>query len=229
MMARSQTRERESARKKPRKKTILFGLISSQIKIDVLSVLLFNPDDEFSYQDIVDRVGLKKRGNVAWGLDRLEEHGYVIKTVSGKKKRYRINTDNPIYPELKSIWMKTVGLFAQLKERLQPLTEAIDFAFICGSFANGTERADSDVDLMIVGTVRGRDVAKALSGLNQELGRQINYSVFPRAEVGERLAGGDHFWSRLVEGEKVLLIGDPGELGRMRASVVQPALSGGST
>jgi predicted nucleotidyltransferase len=214
-MPRSEVKKKKSAHGNGRKKNILLGLISSRIKIDVISVLLFNPDDELSYQDIVDRVGLKKRGNIAWALDRLEEYGYVIRTVSGKKKRYRINTENPIYPELKSIWMKTVGLFARLEERLQPLEEGIEFAFVYGSFADGTERADSDVDLMIIGTVRGRDVARALSGLDEELGREVHYSVFPAAEAGDRLAKGDHFWTRLVEGEKVFLIGDRGEFSRL--------------
>jgi len=208
-MARSEMEKKKSVRQQPRKKNILFGLIPSQIKIDVISVLLFKPDDDFSYQEIVDRLGVKKRGNIAWALASLEEHGYVIKTVVGKRKRYRINTANPIYPELKSIWMKTVGLFARVKERLRPLEGTIDFAFIYGSFAEGTERAESDVDVMIVGAIRGRAVAKALSGLGRELGREIHYSVFPAAEVEERLAKGDPFWTRLTEGEKVLLIGDP--------------------
>jgi predicted nucleotidyltransferase/DNA-binding HxlR family transcriptional regulator len=187
----------------------LTGLITSKTRIRVLSVLFEKPDHNFYYREIVDRIGDRHRGTIAREITHLTKHGYIKRIVEGKRKLYRINTANPIYPELKSIWMKTVGVFARLKERLHLLEETIEFAFVYGSVAEDTERADSDVDLMIIGTVRGRDVAKALSGLDQELGREINYSVFPAAEVEERLKRGDHFWSRLAEGEKVLLIGDP--------------------
>jgi predicted nucleotidyltransferase len=197
------------------KRNLLFGLIPSKLKINILGILFSNPGKEYYYQEIVDQIGKQQRGSVVWALKRLEEYGYIVKTVSGKRKFYKINVNNPIYLELRSIWMKTVGIFARLEEHLEPLRGKIDFAFVYGSFAAGAEQAESDIDLMIVGRVKGAEVSKALSDLSVDLGREINYSVFSVEEVLERLKKGDHFWTRLSGEEKVFLIGDPNEFARM--------------
>jgi len=203
----------KTSRSEKKKQNILPGLIPSQIKIRILDVLFSNPGREFYYREFVDKIGTKQRGTIARELNNLEKSEYIQRRVSGNRKYYRINKDNPIYPELKSIWMKTVGIFAQLEERLSSLQQTIDFAFVYGSFASGSEQAGSDIDLMIIGKVKSTEVSKHLTDMGVNLGREINYSVFPIGEVIERLKRSDHFWTRLFEDEKVFLIGDPNEFG----------------
>lgn len=194
---------------------ILSGLITSRLRIDILNILLSQPEKEFYYREIVDRIGDQLRGSIARELKRLEEFGFIRKLISGKRKFYRVNDRNPIYPELRSIWMKTVGVFGQLKERLDPLKESIHYAFVYGSFATASEGAESDVDLMVIGDVGGREVSRAISDLGISLGREINYAVFSLHEVRERLKRGDHFWTRIYEEEKYFLIGDRDDFGRL--------------
>jgi len=196
-----------------KKENILSGLIPSRIRVSILNLLFSNPEKEYYYREIVVKIGIKQRGTIARELNNLERCGHVRKRVSGNRTYYTINTGNPIYPELKSIWMKTVGIFAQLEERLELLKRKIDYAFVYGSFASGSEGVESDIDLMIIGKVRSTEVSKQLSDLGVDLGREINYSVFPVEEVIERLKKGDHFWTRLSEEEKIFLIGDANEFG----------------
>jgi predicted nucleotidyltransferase/DNA-binding HxlR family transcriptional regulator len=198
-----------------RKENRLSGLITSRTKVDILNLLFSNPGKEFYYREIIDGIGTVQRGAIARELGKLEIAGYVRRRASGNRKYYSINTDNPIYPELKSIWMKTVGIYGKLREGLEPLAGSIEFAFVYGSFASGTEGAESDIDLMIIGKVKSRDVSKQISGLSIDLGREINYSVFPVREVIERLKKGDHFWSRLYVEDTAFLMGDPKEFARL--------------
>ncbi|MBX7255688.1 MAG: nucleotidyltransferase domain-containing protein [Candidatus Hydrogenedentes bacterium] len=53
--------------------------------------------------------------------------------------------------------LKTSGLVDILKEHLD--SEAIQVAFVFGSVAQGRERAESDIDLMVIGSNRVRRVA----------------------------------------------------------------------
>jgi len=198
-----------------KKQNILSGLITSRIRIDILNILFSHPGREFYYREIVDIIGVHQRGSIARELKRLEEFGFVRKLISGKRKYYIVNDQNPICPELRSIWMKTVGLLGQLKERLDPLNEKIDYAFVYGSFATATEGPESDIDLMIIGQVLGREISKAISDMGISLGREINYSVFSLKKVKERVNQGDHFWTRIYDERKFFLIGDPDEFRRV--------------
>ena len=173
-----------------RKRNILTGLISSRIRTEILSIFFSEPDRDFYYREIVSRIGETQRGSIAREIKRLEEAGYLSSRVSGKRKHYRINTGNPIYVELKSIWAKTVGLFAQLEEQLAPLAKRIQFAFVYGSFASGTETAESDVDLMIIGTVTGMDVSKVLSGFAMRKIKQNLFWAFIYNTLGIPIAAG---------------------------------------
>jgi predicted nucleotidyltransferase len=193
----------------------LSGIIPSQLRIDVLNVFFSDTERKFYYREIVDKIGVHQRGSIARELKRLEKFGYIKKIIDGKRIFYRINVENPIYSELRSIWMKTVGIFNQLQNCLEPLKDKIDFAFVYGSFATGSEGAESDVDLMIIGRVKGREVSRQISEMSANLGREINYSVFSLEEVKERLDQGDHFWTRISSEKKVFLIGDQDEFERL--------------
>ena len=67
-------------------------------------------------------------------------------------KYYKINKECPFFGELRGLVLKTVGVAGTLKEALQAI-EGIKSAFIYGSSAHGSEGANSDVDLMLIGKV----------------------------------------------------------------------------
>ena len=61
---------------------------------------------------------------------------------------------------------------------MSPFGELIRVAFVFGSIARREQVRDSDIDLMIVGDVRFKDLATALHLPEQILGRTINPVVF---------------------------------------------------
>ena len=60
---------------------------------------------------------------------------------------------SPIFRDLRSIFEKTVGLVPTLRVTLRPLEDKIACAFMYGSVARREERATSDIDLMVIGSV----------------------------------------------------------------------------
>ena len=49
-----------------------------------------------------------------------------------------------------AIVRKTIGLREPLRAALAPLADDIEYAFVFGSVAAGQDRANSDIDLMVV-------------------------------------------------------------------------------
>lgn len=58
-------------------------------------------------------------------------------------------------------------------------------AFIFGSMAKGTDRADIDVDGMIVGGVSADEIAQIVEEASRKLGRDVHVNVHPREEWDE--------------------------------------------
>jgi predicted nucleotidyltransferase len=89
-------------------------------------------------------------GAVQRELQRLEKSGLVKVTRLGNQKHYQANQSAPVFPELRSIMLKTVGLADPLRAALGPLQRQIRLAVLYGSIAKGTDTAFSDIDLLIV-------------------------------------------------------------------------------
>ena len=88
----------------------------------------------------------------------------------------------------------------------------IQIAFIYGSVARQQERANSDVDLMVVGNAQFSDVVSALGPAQKALGREINPTVYPASEFRSKLLGGNHFLQTVMKEKKVFVLGNEREL-----------------
>ena len=72
----------------------------------------------------------------------------------------------------------------------------------------GTEKADSDVDVMIIGLVPFGDVTEAVAAIQNALGREVNPSVYSPEEFRSKLSKKHHFLTNVMKSEKLYLIGD---------------------
>lgn len=191
---------------------ILFG----KTRQAVLSLLYGHADESFYLRQILRVVG-GGMGAVQRQINALVDAGLVSRIHKGKQIYYQANVQSPIYGELKSIIIKTAGIGDILKIALAPLTQQIDCAFIYGSVARGTEKADSDVDVIVVGDIPFSDVVSALSHAQDTIGREINPTVYPPGEFRAKLLKKNHFINTILAGEKIYLIGDDHELKRLAA------------
>jgi predicted nucleotidyltransferase len=105
--------------------------------------------------------------------------------------------------------LKTSGLVDVLRATLA--SPKIEWAFVFGSIARGEEAAGSDVDLMVVGDLGLRGVTGLLSGVAEQIGREINPHVLRRQELIKRKSAGDPFLTRVLTEPKVFVVGDPHE------------------
>ena len=123
---------------------------------------------------------------------------------------YRAKTENPLYPEIRNLVLKTSGLADVLKSALAD--KRIRVAFVFGSIASGEEKTGSDVDLMVIGRLGLRDLSGLLSGVEEKIGREVNPHVMSENEFRSRLKAKEHFMSSVLKGPKIFLIGSENDL-----------------
>jgi predicted nucleotidyltransferase len=191
------------------------GAIFGTTRQAVLRTLFGRPERRFYQRQLIRMLGAGT-GAVQRELATLVEAGIVTRTVEGRQTYFQANPDSPVFAELRALIRKTFGVVEILRNALQPLTGSIRLAFIYGSVATGSEKAGSDIDLLVVGEMISLDdVVSALSEAQQLTGREVNPSVYLSAEFRRKLTEGQHFLVRVIRGPKLFLIGSEGELTRL--------------
>ena len=192
---------------------MLQKLFSSRVRVEILSAFLMNPERELYLREVARLTGEDYK-NVSMELRNLREIGLVSSRNEGNLKYFSLNKEFVIYEELKSIFMKTKGAVGILREAVSTKRD-IDYAFIYGSFATGEERAESDIDLMVIGGISLEEVLALIRGPEEKLSREINVSLYDLQEIRKRVKDRDPFIMEVLEGSKIMLIGDENELRRI--------------
>ena len=130
----------------------------------------------------------------------------------GRRTYFKAETRSPIFRELRSLFEKTVGVIPSLRVALAPFADRIACAFVYGSVARREERATSDVDVMVVGTVGLGDLAPALRKAEKRLGREVNVTNYSVDEFRKKVAGGDHFLTSVLKGSLQFVKGEQRDL-----------------
>lgn len=182
----------------------------------VLDLLFGQPDQDFYVREIIAHVGLG-RGSVQRELSRLKDAGLLVRTSRGNQVFYQANRKSPVFEELASFIIKTTGIAGALREAMAPLSGRLAVAFIYGSLADGTDRPASDVDIMVIGDITFKEVSAVLTPVQGRLGREINPTVYSVSEFKKKVKAKHHFLTAVLEGSKILVVGEEDELKAMVA------------
>jgi predicted nucleotidyltransferase len=186
---------------------MLEKLLGSQLRARVIGWLFTHPDERYYVRQLANLLG-EDSTNLSRELTRLEGLGVVVSQREGTQKHYHANRDLPIFDELRSIAVKTVGLVEVLSDALASYRGKIVLAFVYGSVAQGTYAAKSDVDLMIVGDLDVVDLHSAIVQVEGKLKRTVNYSLFSPEEFQRERDNADSFVSSVLSDPKLLVIGN---------------------
>jgi uncharacterized protein len=189
--------------------TGLVDIVSSRVKAEILRLLFGLREPEIHLRELVRQSGLSL-GTVQQELRRLTRIGVVIARKDGNRVYYRANSQHPIHEELRALVLKTDGLVGVLREALGD--DEILQAFVFGSVARGETRAESDVDLMVIGPVGLRGLARLLSGAAEKIGREINPHILTAEEFHQRKLRGDHFLTSVLSSPRLFVKGTEHEL-----------------
>ena len=185
---------------------MLIKLFTSKLRVEILALFFSRPEESLYFGEIGKLTG-EDRGNISRELRNLEAIGLLVSRKEGYLKYYSLNRDFLLYDELRSMIQKTRGAVGTIKEALSS-EKKIDFAFIYGSIASGTETAKSDLDLMVIGDVPLESLLKRMKGPEKFLGREINPSLYSLKEYKNRMKKNDPFIAHVMNEPRIMIIGD---------------------
>ncbi len=179
----------------------------------ILALLFGRAGDAFYLRQIADLTGLAV-GSVQRELANLVRAGLVVRTAKGHQVYFRADERSPIYPELVGLVTKTAGVAGVIRDALAPFArkKMITIAFIYGSIAAGEQQPSSDVDLMILGDIELKTVVPILRRVEDQVGREVNPTIYHPEDFRQRLAAGEHFLSRIIARPRIMVVGGENEL-----------------
>ena len=180
-------------------------IFGSRIRAKILGWLFTHPDESFFVRQIA--LLLKEDPtNVSREMAKLEELGILRSKRNGNLKHFQTDQECPFFEELKSLVIKTSGVVGRIRASLERMS-GIEYAFIYGSYAKGEEKADSDVDLLIIGDVELDLLDTNLEKLEKMTGRDINYVLYSMAEFKSKKKAKDGFLADVLSGKKIMVVG----------------------
>lgn len=145
-------------------------------------------------------------------LSSLASIGILQRRREGTRMYFKAERSSPIFPELRGIFEKTVGVVPTLREILRPFNTVIQCAFIYGSMARAQELASSDIDLMVIGAVGLADLTPALRAAERRFDREVNVINYSVKEFRDKVAHRDHFLTTVLKRPKQFVKGSQDEL-----------------
>lgn len=189
----------------------LEDIIISRVRVKILTLFFSNPGTIFHVRDIVRKVG-EEINAVRRELSHMEKAGMVSKEQRANRLFYSFRKDYALYYDLMAIIGKNSGLGRDLIKQKAKLGK-LKYAMVSGRLLRGLpKKSSSEVDLLIVGNIVLPELSQLVKAEEVRREREINYTVMTEEEFQFRKRRRDPFVLSILEGSRVMIIGDEEEL-----------------
>lgn len=199
---------------------MLEKLFGSNARVKILKLFLLNSADKFYIRQLSRDLKLQLN-SVRRELDNLEKFGILTSDIknekdgnlekkeeSGQEKKYfRANPDFILFDEIKALIVKAQILYE--KDFVKNLNSIgkVKLLVLTGIFVNNTNAL---IDILIVGKINKIRLVKLIKGLEVDLGKEINFTVFDSQEFKYRRDVTDIFLYGILDGRKLVVIDEIG-------------------
>ena len=191
---------------------MLQKLLGSQARAEILKNL-FTPEQKCIHLRELSRLSNLSAPVLQRELHQLALMGLVIAEKDGNRVNFSANRNNPIYQPLCELVAKTDGIEGILRKAFADISA--DYVFIFGSVAKKTAKANSDIDLFVIGDCGMREVTRHIHAIAESISQEINPYVITLTDYVTRIQKNDHFLKEIRESQKVFLKGDANEFARL--------------
>lgn len=184
----------------------LLPLFRSTMQVELLGLLVLQPDRAWSLDELSEIVGASKSSvhrEVQRGLDA----GLLIRDDAQRPHRYGVAQDSPTFPPIRDLLERTVGVADRMRAELSEI-DGVKAAVIHGSWATGRVSPKSDIDVFAVVDRNERDARRAIRRSCRRVGREADITIASSDSVAEMSQMKTPFWLKLVGGPRVDLVGD---------------------
>ncbi len=158
--------------------SLFSGLIGSKVKIKLLMRLFFNPNSK-SYLRGLAREFEVSTNSVREELNQLTKTKLLTSERNGRQVYYTANQEHPLYPELKSMVGKVLGVDKVVDSIIKRLGD-VEKAYLIDDYAEGKD--GGIVDLLLVGNIDEYHLNDLSRKTERYIQRKIRPMVLSRQE-----------------------------------------------
>lgn len=213
---------------------MLGKLIGSNSRVKILKLFVLHPEEKYYIRQIARNLNLQLN-SVRRELENLEKFGLltshheirneegeeinqISKNDTGKKKDkpaelkqdkkfFKVDGNFVLFEEIRALIMKAQILYENdFSIKIQKAGHP-KLLILTGLFVNNS---NSVIDLLIVGKFDKNKLLKVIKELEEELGREVNYTVMEAKEFKYRRDITDIFLYSILEGKKYIVIDEIG-------------------
>lgn len=169
----------------------LAPIFRSDTQLRILGATYLESERRFTVPELVERSG-RPQPTIAREVDRLVKAGLLETELRSGRRTVWAATESPIFDELRSILLKTIGPKAVIEKQFMGLA-GIERAVIYGSWAQRYHGEagpiPQDVDLLVIGTPDVGEVRAEADTATRKLGRDVNVTVLSPTEWSDAKTG----------------------------------------
>jgi len=190
---------------------VINTLFKSKIRQKIL-VRFFSDESRRFYINEMARLTGTTQGTCRRELNRLVDMGILTTSREGNLLYYTVNKQHPLYKEFRSIIQKTIGIEAMLRNALSRV-KGLVYAFIFGSYAKKEFRHESDIDVVIIGTISEDRLIKVFRDIEKVTDREFNYHMYTLGEFKRKLRS-NSFLKNIIK-DYIMISGDEREFRKL--------------
>ncbi len=183
-------------------------LFGSKTRVKLLHLFLNNPNRAFYVREITRKID-EQINSVRRELANMLSIGIIQSDSANNRLYYEVNQNYVYYRPLRAIFADgamgseatATPITTDWTKRLKPLGD-VRVALLCGGLVRGSK---SDVDIVIVGNINKTQLKHFIKDMEDEEGRQLNYTTMPYEEFYYRLSIKDRFITNIINSKFTLL------------------------
>ena len=157
------------------------GLIASKTRIKLLIRLFFNPNTSSYLRELAKEFNVSTN-SVREELNQLTKTRLLTSEKIGRQVFYTANQKHPLFPELKSMVSKVMGL-DQVIDSIVTRLGKLESAFLIDDYAEGKDTGI--IDLLLVGDIDQYHLNDLSRKTERYINRKIRSLVLSRDEFGD--------------------------------------------
>jgi len=158
--------------------TLFAGLISSKTRVKLLTRLFLNPEAQSYLRELAKEFDISTNA-VREELNQLTGAKLLTSQRSGRQVQYRANSEHPLFPELRSMVSKVLGIDSVIDGIVNRLGD-LEEAYLIDDYAEGKDTGI--IDLLLVGDIDAYHLNDLSRKTERYIDRKIRSLVVNREE-----------------------------------------------
>lgn len=164
---------------------MLETLITSKTRLKMLLKFFTNSNATAYLRGLSDEFG-DSTNSIRVELNKLSEAGYLTYSEKGRTIEYRANIKHPLFPEIKNLVHKYLGIDQIIINVIQKLGD-LRSAYIVGDYAIGKD--SGTIELLLVGEIDTDYLKKLVEKVRKLIQRNIKVEVISQEQLAARKLG----------------------------------------